>query len=51
MGDDFLPWHSTQDLIVLKNVINNLHLTIKVTVEPKNFDNFSKFFGHYGFIF
>ena len=32
--------HSTFD--VLKNVLNNLHATIKLTVAPANFDNFSK---------
>ena len=42
MDDSFLQWHSTLDLNVLKNVLNNLHPTIKVTVEPAKFDNFSK---------
>ena len=40
MDDGFLPLHSTFD--VLKNVLNNLHATIKLTVAPANFDNFSK---------
>ena len=42
MDDSFLPWHCTLDLNVLKNVLNNLHPTIKFTVEPTKFDNFSK---------
>ena len=42
MDESFLPWHSTLDLNVLKNVLNNFHPTIKFTVEPTNFDNFSK---------
>ena len=41
MDDGFLPWRSTLD-IVLKNVLNNLHQTIKFTVEPAKFDNCSK---------
>ena len=32
MDDCFLPWHSTLDLNVLKNVLNTLHPTIKFTV-------------------
>ena len=42
MDDGFLLWHSTLDLNVLKNVLNNLHPTMKFTVEPTKFDNFSK---------
>ena len=42
MDDGFLPWYSTLDLNVLKNVLNNLNPTIKFTVEPAKFDNFSK---------
>ena len=42
MDDGFLPWHCTLDLNVLKNVLNNLHPTIKFTAEPAKFDNFSK---------
>ena len=34
--DGFLPWHSTLDLNVLKNISNNLHLIIKLTVEQQN---------------
>ena len=32
--DGFLPWKSTLDSNVFKNVLNNLHPTIKFTVEP-----------------
>ena len=42
MDDGFLPWHSTLDLNVLKNVLTNLHLTIKFTTELARFHNFSK---------
>ena len=42
MDDGFLPWNSTLDLNVLKNILNNLHPTIKFTVEPAKFDHFSK---------
>ena len=42
MDDGFLPWHSALDLNALKNVLNNLHPTIKFTVELTKFDNFSK---------
>ena len=42
MDDGFLQWHSTLDFNVLKNVLNNLHLTMKSRVEPAKFDNFSK---------
>ena len=43
MNDGFLPWHSTLDLNVLKNVLNNLHPTIKFTVEPAKLDNLYNF--------
>ena len=42
MDDGFLPWHSTLDVNVSKNVLNNLHVTVKFTVELAKFDNFSK---------
>ena len=42
MDDGFLAWHSTLDLNVLENVLNNLHPTIKFTVESAKFDKFSK---------
>ena len=42
MDDDFLAWCSTLDLNVLKNVLNNLHQTIKFRVESAKFYNFSK---------
>ena len=42
MDDGFLPWHSALGLNALKNVLNNLHPTIKFTVEPGKFDKFSK---------
>ena len=42
MDDGLLQWHSALDLNVLKNVLNNLHPTIKFTEEPRKFDNFSK---------
>ena len=42
MDDGFLPWHSTLDLNALKNVLNNLHPTVKFTVELAKFDKFSK---------
>ena len=42
MDDGFLQWHSAMDLNALKNVLNNLHPTIKFTVESTKFDNFSK---------
>ena len=42
MDDGFLPCHSGLDLNVLKNVLNNLHPTIKFTVESAKFDKFSK---------
>ena len=42
IDDGFLPWHSTLDLNVLKNVLTNLHLTIKFTTELARFHNFSK---------
>ena len=42
MDDSFLPWHSALDLHALKNVLNNLHPTIKFTVELAKFDKFSK---------
>ena len=42
IDDGFLPWHSTLDLNVLKNILNNLHPTVKFTVEPAKFDIFSK---------
>ena len=42
MDDGFLQWHSAMDLNALKNVLNNLHLTTKFTVESTKFDNFSK---------
>ena len=41
MDDSFLPRRSTLD-IVLKNFLDNLHQTIKFTVEPAKFDNCSK---------
>ena len=41
-GGWFSPWHSALDLNALKNILNNLHPTIKFTVEPKKIDNFSK---------
>ena len=42
MDDGFLPWHSALDLNALKNVLNNLHPTIKFTIESAKFDKFSK---------
>ena len=42
MDVGFLPWHSALDLYALENVLNNLHPTIKFTVESTKFDNFSK---------
>ena len=42
MDDGFLPEHSTLDLTVLKNGLNNLHPEIKYTVEPVKLDHFSK---------
>ena len=42
MDAGFLPCHSALDLNALKNVLNNLHLTIKFTLEPAKFDNFGK---------
>lgn len=43
MDDGFLQFHSTLDLFVLKNVLNNLrHPIIKLTKKPANFENFSK---------
>ena len=42
MDDGFLPEHSTLDLTVLKNGLNNLHPDIKYTVEPVKLDHFSK---------
>ena len=42
MDAGFLPCHSALDLHALKNVLNNLHLTIKFTLEPAKFDNFGK---------
>ena len=42
MDDGFLPCHSALGLNTLKNVLNNLHPTIKFTVEREKFDTFSK---------
>ena len=42
MDDGFLPWHSALDFDALENVLNNLHPTLKFTVEPGKFDKFSK---------
>ena len=42
MEDGFLSQNSTSDLNVLKIVLNNLHSTIKLTVEPAKFGNISK---------
>ena len=42
MDAGFLQWHSAMDLNALKNVLSNLHPTIKFTVESTKFDNFSK---------
>ena len=42
MDDGLLQWHSALDLNALKNVLNNLHPTIKFTQEPRKLDNFSK---------
>ena len=42
MDDGFLPWHSALDLNALKNVLNKLHPTIKLTVESAKFDKSSK---------
>ena len=42
MNDGFLPQNFALDLNALKNVLNNLHPTIKFTVESTKFDKFSK---------
>ena len=42
MDDGFLPWHSALDFDALENVLNNLHPTLKFTVESGKFDKFSK---------
>ena len=42
MDNGLLPWHFALDLNVLKNFINNLHLTIKLTADLEKFDSFSK---------
>ena len=42
MDDGFLPCNSALDLNALKNVLNNLHPTKKITVEAAKFDKFSK---------
>ena len=39
MHGGFLPWHSTLNVNVLKNISSNLHPTIKFTVELATFDN------------
>ena len=40
MDDGFLPWHSALDLNTLKNVLNNLHPTVKFTVDSTKFGKF-----------
>ena len=42
MHDNFLPWHFTVDLNVLKNVLNNLHPTIKFSEDQAKFENISE---------
>ena len=42
MDDGLLPWYSTLDLNVLKNVLNNLYRTTKLTAKPAKFENFRK---------
>ena len=42
IDDGFLPWNSALDFNALKNVLNNLHRTIKFTVESAKFDKFNK---------
>ena len=42
MDGGFLPWHSALDLNALKNVLINLHPTIKFAIESAKFDKFSK---------
>lgn len=42
MDDGFFSRYSTFDLNILKNILNNLHPTKKITVEPEKFDNISK---------
>ena len=49
MDADLLPWHSALEINVLKNISNNLHPPLKLTVEPAKFDNFRK--KHWSLIF
>lgn len=42
MHDNFLLWHFTVDLNVLKNVLNNLHPTIKFSEDQAKFENISE---------
>ena len=42
MNDGSLPWHSALDLDALKNILNNLHATMKLTEVSVKFDKFSE---------